>query len=150
MVHVLDLMEPEETVGNIWHSVASRLGAPQHFPEAAVTFAEMRTSLVVLFRALGGAASVEIGEAPAVRSGHRLGVLRRIGTEGEMLHLPRFDGARLGLWPVVDVFPTRALNRACFRWLVALAALVRVPGASSDPLAADLAAITALDRKSVV
>ncbi len=146
MIHLLDLMEPEETVGNIWHSVASRIDAPQHFPDAAVTFAEMRTSLVVLFRALGGAASVEIGEAPAVRSGHRLGVLRRIGTEAEMLPLPRFDGARLGLWPVVDVFPTRALNRACYRWLVALAALVRVPAAGADPLAADLAAISALSE----
>ena len=144
MVHVLDLMEPEEAVGNIWHKVASCIDSPQHFPDAAVTFAEMRTSLVVLFRALGGGVSVEIGEAPAVRSGHRLGVLRRIGTEAEMLHLPRFDGARLGLPPVIDLFPTFALNRACYRWLIALTALVRLPEAQLDPLATDLAAITAL------
>ncbi|WFE77260.1 nitric oxide reductase activation protein NorD [Roseinatronobacter sp. S2] len=143
MVHILDLMEPEETVGNIWHAVASRIDAPEHFPDEAVSFAEMRTSLVVLFRALGGGVSVEIGEAPAMRSGHRLGLLRRIGTEAEMLHLPRFDGMRLGLPPVIDMFPTRALNRACFRWLTALSALVRLPAAAENALATDLAAIIA-------
>lgn len=143
MVHLLDLMEPEETVGNIWHAVASRIDAPQHFPEEAATFAAMRTSLTVLFRALGGSVSVEIGEAPAVRSGHRLGLMRRIGTDAEMLHLPRFDGQRLGLPPKIDIFPTRSLNRACFRWLTALTALVHLPEAREDALAADLAAIKA-------
>lgn len=144
MVHLLDLTEPEEVVGDIWHRVASRIGAPPHFSEAAVTLDDMRTSLAVLFRALGGGAGVEMGAAPAVRADHRLGLMRRIGTEAEMLHLPRFDGARLGLPPVIDAFPTQALNCACYRWLVAISALVRLPEPQADPLAADMAAIVVL------
>ena len=34
-MHLLDLMEPEETVGNLWHDMASRIGAEASYPEAA-------------------------------------------------------------------------------------------------------------------
>ena len=65
-MHLLDLMEPEETVGNLWHDMASRIGAEVSYPEASVTLASVRPSLAVLFRSLGGAAGVELALEAAV------------------------------------------------------------------------------------
>ena len=148
MIHLLDLMEPEETVGNLWHDMASRWGATETDAERAVRFDTMRPSLLALFRALGGAAGVEITPAPLATSDHRPDRLRRIGTPRDRLHVADFDGDRLRLPPVIDAFPTRALNRACYLWLTALAAFVALPGAQADPLIADRAEIAALARAS--
>lgn len=120
-IRPLDLMDPEEAIGNLWHDYASNMGAQPRFPEAAVQLSDIRPSLVLLFRALGGDASVEIGETPAVRSLHRQSMTRKLGNRGELLFLPRFDGERLGLPPVMDAFPEQALNRAAYFWLIALA-----------------------------
>jgi nitric oxide reductase NorD protein len=122
-LHPLDLMDPEEAVGNIWHDYATKLGAQPRFPEAAVKLSEVRGSLVLLFRALGGAASVELAEAPQVRSHHRQGVQRKLGNRGELMFLPSYDGERLCLPPSFDVFPEKKLNQAAYFWLVALAAM---------------------------
>jgi nitric oxide reductase NorD protein len=148
MIHVLDLMEPEETVGNLWHDMASRWGAVAGDEARAVTFDAMRPSVLALFRALGGAAGVEITPAPLTTSDHRPDRLRRIGTPREKLHAADFDGDRLRLPPVIDTFPTRDLNRACSLWLTALAACVDLPDAQADPLAADRAEIDALAQAS--
>ncbi|MWD29278.1 NorD nitric oxide reductase activation protein, partial [Aquicoccus sp. SCR17] len=142
MIHVLDLMEPEETVGNLWHDMTTRWGTPSG--EAAVRLEEVRPSVAALYRALGGAAGTEIVPAPLATSGHRPDRLRRIGTPREKLHVADFDGDRLRLPPVIDIFQTQALNRACYLWLGALAALVEVPARQDDPLAADRAEIAAL------
>lgn len=131
-LHPLDLMDPEETIGNIWHDVATGMGAQPNFPKEAVRLVDVRQSLTMLFRALGGAGSVEIGETPATRSFQRQSIMRKLGNRGELLFLPRFDGERLGLPPVMDVFPEHALNHAAYFWLVALAA-----SASEFPTAKD-------------
>ncbi|KHQ50065.1 Nitric oxide reductase activation protein NorD [Mameliella alba] len=144
MLHVLDLMEPEETVGNLWHDMASRWGVVDADAARAVTFGEMRPSVAALFRAFGGAAGGEIAPAPLTTSDHRPDRIRRIGTPREKLHVADFDGDRLRLPPQIDVFPTREMNRACYLWLTALAAFVEIPPAEADPLAADRAEIAAL------
>ncbi|GGB06449.1 nitric oxide reductase activation protein NorD [Allosediminivita pacifica] len=148
MLHVLDLMEPEETVGNLWHDMASRWGAAEGDAARAVTFEEIRRSVATLFRALGGAAGVEIVPAPLVTSDHRTDRLRRIGTPRDRAHIADFDGDRLRLPPVIDLFPTRDLNRACYLWLGALACFVEIPAPRSDPLAADRTEIAALAAAS--
>ncbi|SDY80057.1 nitric oxide reductase activation protein NorD [Citreimonas salinaria] len=148
MLHVMDLMEPEETVGNLWHDMASRWGAANPDASRAVPFEAMRPSMAALFRALGGAAGVEIAIAPLTGSDHRPDRLRRIGTPRERAHVADFDGDRLRLPPVIDVFPTRELNRACYMWLAALAAFVDLPEPQADALAADRAEIAALARAS--
>ena len=76
-MHLLDLMEPEETVGNLWHDMASRIGAEVSYPEASVTLALVRPSLAVLFRSLGGAPGVELSEAAATLVRHRRPLRRR-------------------------------------------------------------------------
>ena len=79
MIRPLDLMEPEEAVGNLWHNWASRRDAAPG-AAAAVRLDKVRTSVSALFRALGGDGAAEIVAAPAAATGHRLGRLRRIAT----------------------------------------------------------------------
>jgi len=144
MLHPLDLMEPEETVGNLWHGWASRgATAPG---EAGVGFEAMRPSVTTLFRALGGSPAVEIVPAPLGTPGHRQP--QRIGARPEAAHVADFSGERLRLPPVIDAFPERALNRAAWLWLAVLAACVELPEPEDDPLAADLAELAALATAS--
>jgi len=148
-LHPLDLMDPEEAVGNIWHDYATKIGAQPSFPEAAVDLSEVRGSLVLLFRALGGAASVELAEAPQVRSHHRQGVRRKLGNRGELMFLPSYDGERLCLPPSFDVFPEKALNQAAYFWLIALAATQpALPPADGCGCIKDLAQIEAMAQAS--
>jgi len=130
-MHLNDLMEPEETVGKLWHDLASGIGAAVFYPEAGVSLASVRPSLSVLFRALGGGASVEIVEAPATVTRHRQPVRRKLGAERDREHLPRFDGERLALPPVFAAFSDAGLNRGAYLWLTALAAV-------SEPASLDL------------
>lgn len=143
-LHLLDLMEPEETVGKLWHSYANGIGARPVFEDAAVDLAELRPSLSMLFRALGANASVEIVEAPAVPSEHRRPVARRIGTGRETQHVATFDGERLRVPPRMDCFDHRDLNKAAYFWLTALAALTQeIPTIHPTPWEADCAQIKA-------
>ena len=98
----LDLMEPEETVGKLWHDYASKLSAPVGYSDQAVALKDIRPSLTLLFRALGGAAGVEISESPDTTSHHRLSVKRKLGTVRETVQVARFDGERLHLPSVMD------------------------------------------------
>lgn len=131
-MHLLDLMEPEETIGNLWHDMAHGMGADTTYPDAAIMLIDVRPSLAVLFRALGGNAGVEIGEAAATLTTHRRDIRRKIGAEREKHHLATFNGERLRLPPMIAAFADRSLNRAAYFWLVALAAYARVPDATVD------------------
>ncbi len=122
-MHLLDLMEPEETVGNLWHGVAKDLGSTVSYPAAGESLAEIRSSLVMLFRALGGNASVELDEAPASPAQHRRSVARKLGSQQDREWVAAFDGERLRLPPIIAAFPDYDLNRAAYFWLTALAAL---------------------------
>ncbi len=115
-------MEPEETVGNLWHEMASRIGAEVSYPQASVTLVSVRPSLAVLFRSLGGAPGVELSEVAASLVRHRRPLRRKLGAERDHEWVARFDGERLALPPFIAAFPEPALNRAAYFWLTALAA----------------------------
>lgn len=142
-----DLMEPEETVGKLYHDMAQGIGAVVHYPEAGVELASLRTSLCVLYRALGGPAGVEVSEVPALLVQHRRSLRRRLATERDKTYTPVFDGSALRLPPVIDHFDDPALNRAAYFWLTALAATVDpdqpLPDPELDPLVFDAAQIAA-------
>lgn len=121
-LHPLDLMEPEETVGKLWHDMAEGMGADRSYPDAAVSLKDVRTSLAVLFRALGGAAGVELSEAPAQLVQHRRTLSRRVAIERDKTYIASFDSSGLRLPPLIDYFPEMALNRAAYFWLTAAAA----------------------------
>ncbi|MFW8637327.1 nitric oxide reductase activation protein NorD [Cribrihabitans pelagius] len=146
MIHALDLLEPEETVGNLWHGMATRIGAQSPDAAQAVRYCEVRNSAATLFRALGGGSGVEILEAPAVALEHRPDRLRRIGTPRETGHVASFDGERLRLPPEMAGFSSRALNRQAYLWLAAMAALIELPAPCSDPYQADQLEIAANAR----
>ena len=64
--------EPEETVGRLWNGLVGERATLPRFPEAAVALGAVQRSLGVLFRGLGGLASVEIKAAEDAGSHHRL------------------------------------------------------------------------------
>lgn len=139
--------EPEEFVGGIWHRlVGSTSSYPRH-AEAAVRLDEMRTQLGVLFRALGGPGAVRLAGGAAETSGHRLGLIQKLGLGTEKLERARYDGSTLQLPDRMDIFPERANNAALFEWLAAFFvhgdAHRVLPG---DPLQADLARLRAACR----
>ncbi|WP_428643919.1 nitric oxide reductase activation protein NorD [Roseibium sp.] len=136
--------EPEETVGKLWHAFASRLDAPEVHHGAAVDLNEVGGRLAVLFRGLGGAHNVELRPVSEEVSRHRLGFLRRLGTEAEIVPRASFDGEILRLPARLAVFPTREANAALYIWLTALAANAPGHQPEDDPLRADLQALRAI------
>ncbi|WP_392342277.1 VWA domain-containing protein (plasmid) [Phaeobacter sp. BS52] len=149
---LLDLMEPEETVGNLWHDMASNLAGEvaedgATLSAAACRLQDLRPSLAVLFRALGGAASVDLVEAPATVAQHRRSLTHRVAADRMREFIPRYDGRRLALPPVMACFPRYELNRAAYFWLVAQAAVADPAELQPQPTksahAADLARIRA-------
>ena len=131
-MQLLDLMEPEETVGNLWHDMASGLGGAASHPGAGVTLAPVRPSLAVLFRALGGAPGVELKEAAATLALHRRPLRRKLGAERDREWVARFDGEQLALPPIIAAFPETDLNRAAYFRLTALAATTDVADLDLD------------------
>ena len=109
-LHPLDLMEPEETVGKLWHDMAEGIGADLCYPEAAVTLAQVRPSLAVLFRALGGAGGVELSEAPAQLVQHRRSLRRRVAVERDKNYIASYDGNGLRLPPGDELFPRSCIE----------------------------------------
>ena len=118
MKSLFSLLEPEEFVGKLWHDIAGRAPAQKHFPEASVAFEEMRQSLAVLFRGLGGAPGLRLAVAGEMGSAHRPTLRQRIAG-AHRLTVARRNGQALYLPPLIDSYPTRAENRALYVWLAA-------------------------------
>lgn len=136
-MNILRFFEPEETVGDIWHGIAGRIGAEQANPRAAVRLTDLKASLAVLFRALGGAHGVEIVEAAAVRVRHKRRLRRRLSHATEVAARPSFDGDRLRLPAAIADFETATLNRAAYLWLTATAAVGWPSSGDSLPASAE-------------
>ena len=114
--------EPEESIGKIWHVLASRLDAPRDHEDARVALSEVGGRLAVLFRGLGGSPSVELKAVADETSNHRLGFMRRLGTPVERVARASFDGEALRLPESLAVYPAREANAALYIWLAACAA----------------------------
>ncbi len=143
--HPMSLMEPEETMGNLWHGMALRLAPVQGYAASAVALDAMRPSIAMLFRALGGKAGVDIAASPATASRHRRSIGAQLAEARVLEHVAHFDGESLRLPPVMAAFPTIGMNRAAYLWLAALAAFAQPEPAPDDPLAADLAHLAAME-----
>jgi nitric oxide reductase NorD protein len=142
---MVSIFEPEETVGQAWHRLVGGNGSYKHHPDAAVGLDEVRTSLGVMFRALGGKGGVRLAASGAGASNHRLTLLQRIGLGTEKLDGARFDGATLELPARIDCFPNRAENEALYEWLIAWFTCAEPASslAAADPLQADIARLRA-------
>lgn len=135
--------EPEETIGKLWHTLASRLDAPEVHDGAAVDLSEVVGRLAVLFRGLGGSPGVELRPVSHEVSRHRLGWRRRLATETELMPRASFDGEVLRLPDRLAVFPAREANGALYVWLATVAAHAGTRVDEADPLRADLRALMA-------
>ena len=144
VLHPKDLMEPEETAGNLWHGMAQRLAPIAGFAAHAVALETVRPGVTLLFRALGGKPGVEVTASPATASRHRRGIGAGLAEARALEHVAAFDGDALRLPPVIDAFPDASLNRAAYLWLAALAATATPYTPLADPLAADLAHLAAM------
>ncbi|MDA5092949.1 VWA domain-containing protein [Aliiroseovarius sp. KMU-50] len=134
----IDLFEPEETVGKLWHAYASRLQEPEAHDEAAVNLSEIENRLGVFFRGLGGGHAVEIKTASPMASEHRLSASRALGTWRERIARPSFDGEALRLPEKISDFPAREANAALYFWLAASVAHASEPAQDEDLLRLDI------------
>ncbi|MBU1211148.1 MAG: VWA domain-containing protein [Alphaproteobacteria bacterium] len=138
-----EFWEPEETVGKIWHALASGFDAQPAFDDASVSLEEMHGRLVILFRGLGGERDVEIKPAPLQESPHRLSRRRSLGQSAERLARASFDGESLRLPAILAVFPHAQANRGLYLWLTAASVFSEPPPNDEDPLRADVRALQA-------
>ncbi|KPL53820.1 hypothetical protein ABB55_17730 [Prosthecomicrobium hirschii] len=137
------LLEPEETVGKLWHRFFAGRATLPAFEAEAVAFEAVRGAIGPLFRGLGGPHAVEIKAAEDRTSHHRLTLAQRLGRDDERLAGARLTGDALLLPARIAQFPDRALNRQTYLWLagyaVAGAAIER--GRDPDPLRDDILAL---------
>lgn len=132
---LLHLLEPEETIGNLWHALVGAGASAPHYPEAAVTFEQVAGPLRIFFRGLGGPAGVEMKPALPEVSHHRLSRRLRLGKRSERVARARYNREHFSLPAVIDVFPVRELNEGLYFWLAAWTAAggEDAPDASGDP-----------------
>jgi nitric oxide reductase NorD protein len=111
----------EEYVGSLWHRLITR-AAQRHYPDAAVTLADIEKTAGLLFRAFGGDPGLRVTAAAATRHGSRRHWLARVAGLGEKAALPCRDAETLQLPQELALFPQRELNHDLYLWLIALAA----------------------------
>jgi nitric oxide reductase NorD protein len=111
----------EEQVGHLWHRLVTRLAQDGH-PEAGVELADMRHSLGVVFRALGGDGGLRIESAEAAEHGAGRRWLQRVAGSGRKAEFAWRDDRALYLPSRIDHFAHPDLNRELFLWLAASAA----------------------------
>ncbi len=116
---LLHLLEPEETIGNLWHSLVGDRSNVARFPEAAVSFDEIESALRIYFHALGGDKSAEIVSTIDRVSSHRLTLRQKLGRRSERVPVAAYDGSRVQLPASYDLLPERALNRQLYFWTAA-------------------------------
>lgn len=110
----------EEFVGKLWHRLITGMGTTG-YPGVAVSLDEVRATVGVVFRALGGDGGSRIQAAAATGWGRRTW-LQRLGGDSGRVTLAWRDGETLYLPPTLALFPERGLNRDLYTWLAALAA----------------------------
>ncbi|MFO1423764.1 MAG: VWA domain-containing protein [Candidatus Competibacteraceae bacterium] len=111
----------EEHIGALWHRLITR-AAQRHYPDAAVTLAEIEKTAGLLFRAFGGDPGLRVAPTAATRHGARRRWLARVAGLGEKVELACRDAETLQLPAQLALLPQRELNRDLYLWLIALAA----------------------------
>ena len=110
----------EEWAGKIWHRFITGI-SQKHYPEAAVSLEEMRKTVGIVFRALGGDGGLRIDAANATAHGSRRSWLQRVAGNNRRVEFSWRDDESLALPATMDIFPQRSLNRDLYIWLAALA-----------------------------
>lgn len=136
--------EPEETVGSAWHKAVRDWDAEARFEDAGVAYEDVKTSVGILFRSLGGAVGTEIMPFAATVSQHRLSMKRLAAHDVDHVTRASYDGLRLAVPANVEIFADKDLARGLYLWLAALAPQIETPFAPpGEPLADDIAMLRA-------
>lgn len=112
----------EERVGAIWHNFITRM-ADKSYPEASVSLADIKKTIGVFFRALGGDGSLNVVQTDASEYNSERSFIRRIARSSEKYEFAWVDDNALRLPEVIDYFPQSSLNKDLYLWLAALASI---------------------------
>ncbi|MBC8493470.1 MAG: VWA domain-containing protein [Candidatus Thioglobus sp.] len=118
----------EERVGEIWHNFITRM-ADKNYPEAEVKLVDIKKTVGVFFRALGGDGALSVLQTDASEYSSERGLLRRIARSTEKYEFAWLDEGALRLPEVIDYFATKTLNKELYLWLAALSS---IPKQSAD------------------
>ncbi|MFK5912983.1 MAG: VWA domain-containing protein, partial [Woeseiaceae bacterium] len=114
------LVEIEEHVGSLWHRLI--MGEDNKgYPQEAVYLDDVRRSVAVMFRALGGDGALKIESTPATEYVMHRTWRQRIAGSNRYVELSWRNESALNLPACIDVFPEKELNRDLYLWLAALA-----------------------------
>mgnify|MGYP001320429300 CR=1 FL=1 len=135
-----ELLDPEESVGRLWHRLVGDSASYPFHQDAAVAL-ETVGGLGIFFRALGGAPAIEIAAAAPRGLGHRLRIGQRLGLGQERMEIAERSPERMLLPARIGLYADPDLNRDLYLWLAAFLAAAEAPAEPPprDPLRADLA-----------
>ena len=114
------LVDIEEHVGSLWHHLVTHR-ASKRFPHAVIYLDDVRRSVAVMFRALGGDGALKIESTLATEYAVKRSWLQRIAGSNKHIELGWRSESSLYLPESIDVFPEAELNRDLYFWLAALA-----------------------------
>ncbi len=114
------LVDMEEHVGFLWHRMITHKST-KNYPDAVIYLDDIRRSVAVMFRALGGDGALKIESTLATEYIVRRSWLQRIAGNNKHVELSWRNESSLYLPASIDVFPEAELNRDLYLWLAALA-----------------------------
>ena len=112
----------EEHVGEIWHNFITRI-ADKSYPEELVTLKQVKKTIGIFFRALGGNGSLTIAQTDANEYHSERSFLKRIARSTEKYEFAWVDENSLRLPEAIDYFPKASLNKDLYLWLATLACI---------------------------
>ncbi len=114
-----DFWELEEHVGQLWDRVIKRASSTS-YPDQVIYLDDIRRTLGIIFRAMGGNCASSIEASTATEHHSRRGLLKRISGKEDKVELCWQDENSLFLPYKIDVFPQQSLNKKLYIWLAAL------------------------------
>jgi len=112
----------EEYIGKLWHRYISRAASKQ-YPQAAVELDDIRHTIGIFFRALGGEGGLRIERALEMDNAARRNILQRIAGSGKKTELAWRDEETLRLPDQIALYPDPQLNRGLYLWLAAISTI---------------------------
>jgi len=114
---MINLLEPEETIGTIWHRMVGDRSSYPQYQDAAVRFVDLAQFLPILFRTLVGRNAVKFAARTPVLQDHRLSFMQRLGMPREAIPISQASPELILLPETIDIFPERKLNKELYIWL---------------------------------
>jgi len=111
----------EEQVGEIWHKLVTRL-ADKSNASASVHLVDVKKTIGIFFRALGGDGGLQIESADATDNQARRNWMQRLAGTQTKVQLAWRDERSLRLPQEIAWFDQTQLNKDLYFWLAALAA----------------------------